>query len=369
MTTPVPDPIDWGVAARVASRLAGSDPFARSYHGASLVTDFADLTPRAEALVTTFTGLVPDGPAHARVVSRPEWIQNNIRSFQRMLRPITDRMGSEMGGMWAPAARIAAGVEVGTILGVLSKRVLGQYDLIGAGDEDKPQDEVAYVGPNVLAIEKKFAFPPQEFRLWLALHEVTHRAQFTGVPWMRGYFTTLTNRTLGSADPDPRRFLIALKRTVDAVRAGRNPFDDGGLVALLADDDQRDALDQMGGLMSLLEGHGDITMDRAGAGHIPSAPRFSATLRQRRQQTKPLVRLLQQVSGFEAKLRQYQEGEHFIEAVEAQRGTQFLDKVWVAPDRLPTLVEIRNPTAWVNRIELLEAPQLVPAARRRLWRR
>ncbi len=364
-----PEPIDWTVAAKVASRIAGSDPFARSYHGASMIADFSVLTPRAEALVTAFTGLVPDGPAKARVVSRPEWIQNNIRSFQRMLRPITDRMGADMGGFWAPAARVAAGVEVGTILGVLSKRVLGQYDLIGAGDEEKPQDEVAYVGPNVLAIEKRFAFPPQEFRLWLAMHEVTHRAQFTGVPWMRGYFTTLTNRTLGSADPDPRRLLIALKRTVDAVRAGRNPFDDGGLMALLADDDQRDALDQMGGLMSLLEGHGDITMDRAGEGHILSAARFSATLRQRRQQTKPLVKLVQQVSGFEAKLRQYQEGERFIEAVEAERGPKFLDKVWVSPDRLPTLVEIRNPHAWVTRLDRLETPQLVPATRRRPWRR
>ncbi len=363
------EPIDWTVAAKVASRLAGSDPFASSYHGASLVADFAELTPRAEALVTTSTGLVPDGPANARVVNRPEWIQNNIRSFQRMLRPITDRMGGDMGGLWAPAARMAAGVEVGTILGVLSKRVLGQYDLIGAGDEDKPQDEVAYVGPNVLAIEKRFAFPPQEFRLWLALHEVTHRAQFTGVPWMRGYFTTLTNRTLGSADPDPRRFLIALKRTVDAVRAGRNPFDDGGLLALLADDDQRDALDRMGGLMSLLEGHGDITMDRAGIDHIPSAGRFSATLRQRRQQSKPLIKLVQQVSGFEAKLRQYEEGERFIEAVEAQRGVAFLDRVWVSPDRLPSLAEIRNPSAWVTRLDLFDAPAEVAGSRRRPWRR
>jgi coenzyme F420 biosynthesis associated uncharacterized protein len=363
-----PDPIDWTVAAKVAAKLSGTDPFATSYHGSSLVSDFATLTPRAEALVTLSTGLVPDGPATARVVSRPEWINNNIRSFQRMLRPITDRMGVD-NSLWAPAARVAAGVEVGTILGVLSKRVLGQYDLIGAGDEDNPQDEVAYVGPNVLAIEKKFAFPPSEFRLWLALHEVTHRAQFTGVPWMRGYFTELTHRTLGSADPDPRRFLIALKRTVDAVRSGRSPFDDGGLLALLADDDQRDALDRMGGLMSLLEGHGDITMDRAGIDHIPSAGRFSATLRQRRHQTKPVLKLVQQVTGFEAKLRQYEEGERFIEAVEAARGSAFLDHVWTSPDRLPTLEEIRAPALWIERVELLSSPAPEEAPRRRWLRR
>jgi coenzyme F420 biosynthesis associated uncharacterized protein len=366
------DPIDWSVAAKVASRLSGTDPFASSYHGASLVTDFARVTPQAEALVTTSTGLVPDGPARARVVSRPEWIQANIRSFQRMLRPITDRMASQMTGPFAPAARVAAGVEVGTILGVLSRRVLGQYDLLAAEDEDRThQDVVSYVGPNVLALEKRFSFPPQEFRLWLALHEVTHRAQFTGVPWMREHFLTLTNRTLGGADPDPRRFLIALKRTVDAVRAGRSPFEDGGIAALLADDDQRDAIDSMGGLMSLLEGHGDITMDRAGLGHVPSAGRFSATLRNRRNQTTGVAKLVQQVTGFEAKLRQYEEGERFIEAVEQDRDVAFLDKVWVSRDRVPTLAEIRSPQQWILRIELLDQPidsGPSTAPKRRLWR-
>jgi coenzyme F420 biosynthesis associated uncharacterized protein len=367
------EPIDWSVAAKVASRLSGSDPFARSYHGDSLVTDFARLTPQAEALVTQSTGLIPDGPARARVVSRPEWIQANIKSFQRMLRPITDRMASQMTGPFAPAARVAAGVEIGTMLGVLSKRVLGQYDLLAADDDDHThQDVVSYVGPNVLALEKKFSFPPQEFRLWLALHEVTHRAQFTGVPWMRDYFLGLTNRTLGGAEPDPRRLLIALKRSVDAVRAGRSPFEDGGIAALLADDDQRDALDSMGGLMSLLEGHGDITMDRAGVGHIPSAGRFSATLRNRRNQTAGVAKFVQQVTGFEAKLRQYEEGERFIEAIEQQRSMAFLDKVWVSQDRVPTLAEIRAPGDWITRIESLERVTVAtptPTLRRRLWRR
>ncbi len=364
------DAIDWSVAAKVASRLSGNDPFASSYHGSSLIDDFARLTPLAEGLVTSETGLVPDGPARARVVSRPEWIQANIRSFQRMLRPITDRMASQMSGPFAPAARVAAGVEVGTMLGVLSKRVLGQYDLLAAEDEDLThQDVVSYVGPNVLALEKRFAFPPQEFRLWLALHEVTHRAQFTGVPWMRELFLGLTNRSLGGVDTDPRRFLIALKRTVDAVRAGHSPFEDGGIAALLADDDQREAIDTMGGLMSLLEGHGDITMDRAGVGHVPSAGRFSATLRNRRNQTTGVAKIVQQVTGFEAKLRQYEEGERFIEAVERERSMAFLDKVWVAADRVPTLAEIRAPHDWITRIESLEQPvAALPPTKRRLWR-
>ena len=133
-----------------------------------------------------------------------------------------------------------------------------------------------YVGPNVIALEKRFAFPPREFRLWLALHEVTHRAQFTGVPWLRQHFLSLVERSLDGVEPDPKRLMVALRRVIESSREGRSALEDGGLVALLATPEQGALLQQIGGMMSLLEGHGDVTMDRAGAGRIPSSERFVA---------------------------------------------------------------------------------------------
>jgi coenzyme F420 biosynthesis associated uncharacterized protein len=237
------------------------------------------------------------------------------------------------------------------MLGWMSTRVLGQYDLLIVETEHvDEQDIVYYVGPNVLALEKTFAFPPREFRLWLALHEVTHRAQFTGVPWMREHYLGLVEQTIQSVDPDPKRFLAALDRVVDAVRRGDNPLDDGGLMALVASPEQKAVLDQMSGLMSLLEGHGDVTMDRAGEGLIPSAERFSRVLRQRRQSAAGLAKLLQQLIGLEAKLSQYQQGEAFIEAVEGAGGTALLDRAWEEPGNLPSISEIRDPATWVARI-------------------
>ena len=91
------------------------------------------------------------------------------------------------------------------VLGWMSGRVLGQYDLLVIEEEDPgDQDLVYYVGPNVLALEKQFAFPPEQFRLWLALHEVTHRAQFTGVPWMREHFLGLVARHPRRRRPRPQ---------------------------------------------------------------------------------------------------------------------------------------------------------------------
>lgn len=346
-------PVDWGLAEKVAVRVAGTDPFARSYHYDSLGPDFAELTAEAEQLVGDATGLRSlAGPARARVTDRPDWVRANIASFQRLLRPLTDRFGDKMAsGPLAPVARGIAGAEVGVMLGWMSTRVLGQYDLLVV-EEERPEDQdlVYYVGPNVLALEKHHAFPPREFRLWLALHEVTHRAQFTGIPWLREHFLSLVDQTLSAVDPDPKRFLDAIGRVAEGLRTGRNPLDDGGMAALLASDEQRAVLEQISGMMSLLEGHGDVTMDRAGADRIPSAERFSRVLRIRRQQTTTLVRLLQKLVGLEAKLNQYEQGERFIAAVEQAGGPELLDRAWAGPEALPSMAEIRDPSAWIARV-------------------
>jgi len=354
-----PDPVAWDLAARVATRVAGRDPFAASYHYASLQPDFEELTALAEELVAEATGLRPlTGPARARVTDRAGWVDANIASFRRLLRPVLTRLGARLaetsatpvGRVVQPVGSAVTGAQLGALLGWMSTRVLGQYDLLLMEDErPEDQDIVYFVGPNILGLEKRFAFPPREFRLWIALHEVTHRAQFTGVPWMRAHFLSLVEATVAAADPDPKRFLEAIKKAVDLVSQGRNPLDDG-IMALLASPEQARTLDQVQGLMSLLEGHGDVTMDRAAGDRIPSAERFGRILRQRREQAKGPMKLLQQAIGLDAKLRQYEAGERFIAAVETAGGPSLLARVWEAPDRLPSLDEVREPSAWVERV-------------------
>jgi coenzyme F420 biosynthesis associated uncharacterized protein len=352
-------PVDWQLAERVGIRAAGREPFSSSYLGHSLERDFEEATAEAEDLVTQATGLQSlSGPARARVTDRAGWVHANVNSFERLLRPLTDRLGDRLNNnLTSGVARRIAGLEVGLLLGWMSGRVLGQYDLLVVDDpaEAAPEDQdvVYYVGPNVLALEKRFAFPPKEFRLWLALHEVTHRAQFTGVPWLREHYLALVHQTLDSVDPDPKRFVDALTRAVDDLRHGRKPLDDGGLAALFATPAQKLVLDKIGGLMSLLEGHGDVTMDRAGAERIPSAHRFSRVLRERRANANPATKLLQRLLGIEAKINQYAHGEAFIAEVERLGGgPAALDPVWRGASWLPTLAEIREPEEWLARVRL-----------------
>lgn len=356
-----PGPVDWELAERVALRASGQDAFSRSYLADSLRADFEEATAEAEELVAAATGLRSlAGPARARVTDRADWVRANVASFQRLLTPITEKLGDKLGHRRASTlTRKVGGAEVGMLLGWMSSRVLGQYDMLVLDDPEvdghADQDVVYYVAPNVLALEKRFAFPPKEFRLWLALHEVTHRAQFTGVPWLRDHYLGLVHQTLDAVDPDPQRLLDALGRVLGDLRSGRKPLEDGGIVALLASAEQRAVLDKVGGLMSLLEGHGDITMDRAGAGRVPSAERFARVLRQRRADLSPPAKLLQRLLGLEAKMHQYALGERFIEQVERLGGgPEALDPAWRGASWLPTLAEIRAPEQWLERVRLSE---------------
>ena len=351
------DPIDWDLARRVAVRTARREPYTAPRWRDGLAEDFADCTQRAEGLVAEFTGLRSlSGPARGRVTDRVGWIDANLASFQRLLRPLAEKLGTGSDGMLAPITRRVAGAELGVMLGWMSTRVLGQYDLLIIED-DKPEDQdiVYYVAPNVLSLENKYAFDPAEFRLWLALHEVTHRAQFTGVDWMRPHFIGLVESVLDSVDPDPKRIAAAVRRVVEARRRGEDPLAAGGIMALFASEAQVETLEQLAGLMSLLEGHGDVTMDRAGKGLVPSAPRFGRVMRRRRESVRGFAKVFQRVIGLDAKIKQYAEGEHFISSVEKAEGTALLDRVWEGPDNVPGIAEIRNPSDWVSRMSATEA--------------
>jgi coenzyme F420 biosynthesis associated uncharacterized protein len=352
-----PEPISWDVARRVAAQVARRGSTVDRVAMQALQHDFDEFTELAEGLVGDATGLRSlAGPAHARVTDRAGWVSANLASFRRLIGPVAERLGTgNMPTLLAPVARTATGAQVGLVLGWMSGRVLGQYDLLLAeegadGGDAADEDVVYYVGPNVLALERRYGFPPREFRLWIALHEVTHRLQFTGVPWMRSHFLGLVERGLDIASADPAQLLSALRKAATEIRAGRNPLADGGLVGMLARDEQLQVLHEVQALMSLLEGHGDVTMDRAGEGLVPGAARFARVLRERRAEARGAARFLQQLIGLEAKMRQYAEGELFVEQVEKAGGRGLLERVWQSAAMLPTLEEIRAPDRWITRV-------------------
>ena len=312
------------------------------------------MIPRLEDQIEAATGLRSlAGPAVVQVIDRPDWIRANIASFQHLLAPVLDEWASKMpsNGLAANISSQLVGAELGALLGWMSTRVLGQYDLLVGRDDD--DDAVYMVGPNLAAMEKRFGFDPAEFRTWVLLHELTHRAQFTGVPWMKSHFTDLVGVSVRMANPDPHRIAEAIREAFNDRNRARQQVRDSGVFGLIASAEQRAVIQQIAGLMSLLEGHGDVTMTRAAGDLVPSAARFSAVLQARRKRIKPVTKLMLRLTGIEGKLNQYAAGERFIAAIEAERGPRAVDICWITPANLPSMEEIRNPQQWLDRMGVL----------------
>jgi len=372
--------VDWDFARTVASKIAKKVETPDAYMADSIHEDLIRMTTQAEELVVAETGLSPKSEAKAKVIDRLGWVDANIASFQRLLKPLLENLdedvedkievefsetdlGKKIGSLAETADPIikavkdvvkeigpkTAGAEVGALLGFMSGRVLGQYDLLVAED-DSPQDQdwVYYVGPNILSIEHNYGFPPEEYRLWIAIHECTHRAQFMGVPWLRPYFLSMVDDLLSSVDPDPKQLVESVKNAINNDDSKEEIS--GGLAMKLASPEQRVIINRVSGLMSLLEGHGDIVMDRAGKDLIPSQPRFARVMSERRKNASGIAKFVQKITGMEAKMAQYEEGEKFIKMVEDRGGRKLFDQVWTSPEALPTLEEIRDPQIWIDRV-------------------
>lgn len=340
------------LAERVALRMAGRDHLGSSYLTQSLQSDFEEMTRLAEQEVGEYTSLAPaSGPANCMVVGRPDWIRSNIDGFTRLLTPLAERIAADGGGtplgrVLREGTRSVVSVELGALLGFLSQKVLGQYDVLLP---EEGMDAVYYMGGNILFLEKRMEFPPKEFRLWIALHELTHRAQFTGVPWMREYFLGLVEESIRLGEPSSAQLVEAVRRVIEELLSGRDPLAENSLMTLIATPEQRAVLDRVQALMCLLEGHGNVVMDRIGERLLSHASRMSDTLRARRV-SGGLKRVIFRLTGLEMKVQQYVLGEKFVAAVEATAGPDAIAIAWTSPEALPTIEEIRDPGSWLARV-------------------
>jgi coenzyme F420 biosynthesis associated uncharacterized protein len=298
------------------------------------------------------TGLDLRGSPNTIVIDRSEWIERNVAAFTHMTEPARRKLEERMeasGARDQSAAALAErlmSAETRAILSVLARRVLGQYELVLPTGEDG--DVVAYVGPNILQLERTHQFRPAEFRYWVALHELTHRAQFQGIPWLRDYFLGLVTELVESAVPEPGRLGRVVEEIVNRRSSGQPIIDERGVMGLFSTPEQNAVIDKVQALMSLLEGHGHVVMDRVGAERLQSQARMSRILKARRQdkRTAAFFRL----TGLEMKLKQYMQGERFVLGVERQAGWETIGLAFRGASSLPNLAEIRDPGAWLRRV-------------------
>lgn len=339
------DVIDWPLAVSTGVRLAPSGPTATPAEAAEIVADIRSAAHRAIEPVREVTGLVAADDTHrAVVVARPEWVRANVEQMRVAVEPLSQLLREKKPSALVreTGARTSA-LQMGAVLALLSTKVLGQYEAFG--EDARSPGRLLLVAPNIVHAERQLDVPASDFRLWVCLHEETHRVQFSAVPWLSPYFTEQVHTYLRATDTDT---WTTLRRLAGEVRTrGESGL---GMIDLLQTPEQRAILERLTALMSLLEGHADVVMDEVGPQVVPSVAMIRERFDRRRTQHGFVDGLIGRVLGLEAKLRQYTQGAAFVRGVVAEVGMSGFNEVWTSPAALPSPAEIDDPPSWVRRV-------------------
>lgn len=344
-SAPLGGAVDWSLAAKAGIKLARGGPAMSRYTAETATAELAEASERAELPVREVTGLADGLPVPAAdVLDRAGWITAASRSMAHLTGADPDGSGNLIVGK-------PAGLQAGAMLAYLSSAILGQYDPF-TGEHGT----LLLVTPNIVSVERSLRLNPSDFRLWVCLHEVTHRVQFSSSPWLAEYMKESVE-TLGATVDESMTDVVG--RLAAELRSRKEPDSGdgataGGIIGLLRAsqaEPQRDALDRMLVLGTLLEGHADHVMDAVGPAVVPSVATIRAAFDKRRQRkSNPVQRIIKMLLGMDAKMAQYVRGKAFVDAVVLKVGMEQFNTIWTGPETLPLLDEIDNPDAWVKRV-------------------
>jgi len=354
-TAPV---IDWRLATATATRLAGRGPAVSRDEARAVVADLRQCASDAVGFVAQQTGLVaPALPGATAVVDRPGWISANVAGFATVLDPVMQRLRERRPPTGPLAGMVPgmAGVEIGSALGFLAGKVLGQYELF-VPEERRPR--LMLVAPNIMHVERQLEVAPHDFRLWVCLHEETHRVQFTAVPWLGPWLRSEIQDYLSTVDLDGHVMAERLRRAGTSVVGALRGLDAMGMLEQLLTPDELEVLYRLTAVMSLLEGHADVMMDAVGPDVIPTVATIRQRFQQRREDPSLVEGFARRLLGMDAKLQQYRDGAAFTRTVIDAVGVVGFNRVWRSPDTLPTRHELHDPMSWVHRVaaDALPAP-------------
>jgi coenzyme F420 biosynthesis associated uncharacterized protein len=341
--------VDWSLARQVARLAAGSGDEGPPQ------ADVAALCAELEDYVAGYTGLSLGTPAPpAELLGRGEWASVNLDSLAKLLDPVAARLeqrlefaGPLAGALKAGAAATLA-AETGLVIGYVAQRVLGQYEVSLLGGDAPPR--LLFVAPNLRKAVRELNVDPEPFHRWICAHELTHVYQFQGVGWLRDHLGGLVRRYLSTVEVRIERGAAGgLPSMPDLGRLVEN-FRDGGLAALVQTKEQRGLMARMQASMAVVEGYSEHVMDAIAAEAIPGHEELRRAMDARRRSRSAPERLIEGLLGLDMKIRQYEQGKRFCDAVVAEAGVGALNRVWESPASLPTPHELEHPSDWVARV-------------------
>jgi coenzyme F420 biosynthesis associated uncharacterized protein len=351
--------IDWELATTVAIRAAGRTPTLHPGARAQMQAQYETMLREIEQPIARYVGNnLSLASTVVDVLDRPGWIRANVSNFRFLLQPVEDFYRESLGrSRFGPppafqlAARMALSSQVGVLVGYLSRRVLGQYDIALLGEEPLTAGKLYFVEPNLQQVEQTLGVPPDELRRWIALHEATHAHEFELYPWVRTYLNTSLRQYLRLLIEDMRgrgdenTLLTIVNRFIGNLRSGHN------VINALMTPQQRELMSRLQALMALAEGYSNHVMNNVGRALLPNFELIHERVEHRQRQRSQIEQLFLKITGLSLKMEQYRLGERFVDEVVRQRGIAFANRAWESPEALPSEAEIRDPERWIGRME------------------
>ncbi len=352
-----PKLLDWDRVRMVARRIIKEEEAVPGWHEA-WESYYRDMVARCYPVITSEIGReLPVPLDKIQAFTRAEWIDANIDNFGQLFEHVEaiyyrvqppNNLGTViMGGV----SQTVLSSQLGVLLGYLARRVLGQYDLSLLGKEPVTTGRLYFVEPNINSVVSELGLDPDDFRLWIALHETTHAYEFEAYPWVRDYFNSLLEEYFSHLGDDLMHYgngLSSLTGLVD--RARNNMLNGDSWIESVMSAEQRVLFNKLQALMSIIEGYSNYIMNAVGERLLPSYGMIKERIEQRAARRSPAEKLFIRITGLALKMEQYRLGESFINAVVAKEGVQVANLVWKGPDYLPTLEELRNPDQWIGRV-------------------
>ncbi len=363
--------INWELAASTAAKLAPAGPALSGAEIGAAVADLRVMADRSVPYVHEITGL--DAARDLRdsqvlIVDRASWARANTQSFSVLMASTMAALAKKQAALGPSSTAVSGtvtGAQLGSVLAFLSSKVLGQYDPFAAlASDTAAESEVAgggrllLVAPNILSVERELNVDPADFRLWVCLHEQTHRVQFAAAPWLRHHMLSEIEKLSALLVGDTEKLTEKVAAAARSLTRNRKDRDAdttpsrGGVLDLLQDPEEKAALSHLTAVMSLLEGHANVVMDAVDSGIVPSVRTIRQRFSSRGKDRGSLEKFIRSLLGLDAKMRQYSDGARFVRAVVAEAGMQGFNHVWTSADNLPNEQEIHDPARWVQRMGL-----------------
>lgn len=316
--------IDWPFALDLTRRFQGELPEVTRPDAHRAVAQMRRAAVKAGSLASRRSRLGGEPANRIAVVDRVGWARGAAVGAEHLLGTLG--LQRRPAGVGQRISRLAYGFGGGLALAVASRALLGQYDAFG------PRPTLHLIAPNLVSMARRMPGPPEQFYLWVAVHEQTHALQFSSVEWLPDYALGLFH----SVAEDEAHGLDMVR----GLAAGR------GAAGALVSEEGHVQMEKLRAMMTLLEGHADLISDSVGVSNIRHGKAFRRRFQSMRRTSPRWQRLLPAGDKHE----QYRLGLEFCLAVRRRVGIRGLNRAFTAPEALPDMAELRDPQRWLDRM-------------------